>query len=370
MPRKRKKHWYTDFYFEGARVRQKIHGARTRHDAVKAETKIRNDLFQGKYGAPVQPVLKDKPLSAFIKEDFVPWAEEHKKQPRHYRSISAIWSNLPSLKAKTVRGVSQFDIESAKIARRKTISRYGHRVAPQTVNRELIIMSSLFHRACEWGYRENRADNPCRGVERLPVTENEVRFLSLDEELLLMPAAWDGPAYLPRMISLGIGTGLRQIEMRHLKKQDIDFARALLYVLDPKWRRDPRKTKGVPLSPEVLEMLREWVGMTTSVWVFPSPHDNRRPIGQPTVNQALNYASARAKLKGIGFHSLRHTFGTRLGDAGVRLEVIRDLMGHSKISTTLIYIHPSRDAGREAVRKVSVSFWSQKEKGKVAEKLA
>jgi integrase len=357
MPRKRKRHWYTDFYFDGDRIREKIAGARTRHEAVQAETKVRNDLFQQKYGPEAPPVLKDKDLADFITEDFVPWAEEHKKQPRHYRSISAIWSELPSLKGKSVRLVSQFDIESAKIARRKTISRYGHMVEPQTVNRELIIMSSLFHRACEWGYRENRADNPCNGVERLPVMERPPRFLTLDEELLLMPAAWDGPAYLPRMISLGIGTGLRQIEMRHLKKQDIDFPRALLYVTDPKWKRDPRKTKGVPLSPEVLEMLREWVEMTDSIWVFPSPLNDRRPIGQPTVNQALNYASARAKIKGIGFHSLRHTFGTRLGEANVRLEVIRD-------------VHPSRDAGREAVRKVSVSFWSQKEKQKATEKLA
>jgi integrase len=370
MPRKRKSHWYTDFYFEGERVRKKIHGARTRHDAVQAETKIKHDMFQRKYGPDEPLVLKDKALTAFITEDFVPWAEEHKKQPRHYRSISSIWAELPSLKGKTIREVSQFDIESAKIARRKTISRYGHRVEPQTVNRELIIMSSLFHRACQWGYREDRADNPCRGVERLPETDNPPRFLLPDEELRLMPAAWDGPDYLPRMIFLGIGTGLRQIEMRHLKKQDIDFSRALLYVTDPKWKRDPRKTKGVPLSPEVLEMLRAWVEMTNSTWVFPSPLDSKRPLGQPTANQALNYACSRANLKGVGFHSLRHTFGTRLGDAGVRLEVIRDLMGHSKISTTLIYVHPSRDAGREAVRKVSVSFWSQKEKQKVNEKLA
>lgn len=39
MPRKRGKTWYTDFYFEGERVRQGIEGARTRHDAVQAETK-------------------------------------------------------------------------------------------------------------------------------------------------------------------------------------------------------------------------------------------------------------------------------------------------------------------------------------------
>ena len=115
MPRKRGKTWYTDFYFEGGRHRQRIPGARVRHEAVQAETKIKNDLFQKTYGPPI---LKDKPLAKFVEEDFLPWAENNKKQPRHDRGVTRIWLELPSLKGKTV-------------------------------NRELIIMSSLFHRAVD-----------------------------------------------------------------------------------------------------------------------------------------------------------------------------------------------------------------------------
>lgn len=56
------------------------------------------------------------------------------------------------------------------------------------------------------------------------------------------------------------------------------------------------------------------------------------------------------------------------GEAGVRLEVIRELMGHSKISTTLIYVHPSRDAAKEAVLKASVTYWAQVKELKASEK--
>ena len=112
MPRKRGKSWYTDFYFEGGRHRQRIPGARVRHEAVQAETKIKNELFQKTYGPPI---LKDKPLAKFVEEDFLPWAENNKKQPRHDRGVTRIWLELPSLKGKTVREVSQFDIESAKV---------------------------------------------------------------------------------------------------------------------------------------------------------------------------------------------------------------------------------------------------------------
>ena len=82
---------------------------------MQAETKIKNDLFQKTYGPPI---LKDKPLAKFAEEDFLPWAENNKKQPRHDRGVTRIWLELPSLKGKTV-------------------------------NSELIIMSSLFHRAVD-----------------------------------------------------------------------------------------------------------------------------------------------------------------------------------------------------------------------------
>lgn len=352
MPRKRGKTWYTDFYFEGERHRQRIPSARIRPDAVKAETKIKNNLFQRTYGPPV---LKDKPLARFVEEDYVPWAENNKKQPRHDRGTTRIWLELPSLKGKTVRGVSQFDIESAKIARRKTISRYGRAVEPQMVNRELI-MSSFFHRAMDWHYRE---DNPCKGVKWFDVAVGPPRYLSAKEEELLMPAVWEGPAYLPRLAHLGIGTGVRQIEMRHLKKTDVDLAHETLYVTDPKWKKDPRRTKGLPLSPEIYEMVQEWMEMTESEWVFPSPQNPRKPISQPTINTSLNRACERAKLEGIGFHTFRHTFGTRLGEAGERLEVIAELMGHSKIEMTRIYVHPSLATKKQAVRKALVTSWSQ-----------
>lgn len=362
MPRKRGNAWYTDFYFKGERHRQLIAGARTRNEAVQAETKIKHDLFQQTYGAPIQ---KDKPLAQFVEEDYLPWADNNKKQPRHDHGITRIWLKLPSLKGKSVREVSQFDIESAKIARRKSISRYGRTVEPQTVNRELIIISSLFHRAQEWHYRN---DNPCKGVKHFDIAVGPPRYLLVEEEEILMPAVWEGPAYLPRLVLLGLGTGMRQIEMRHLKKVDVNLARETLYVADPKWKNDPRRTKGLPLSPEVCAMLREWMEMTESDWVFPSPQDARRPISQPTINMALNRACNRVGLSGIGFHTLRHTFGTRLGEAGERLEVIAELMGHSKIEMTRIYVHPSLATKKEAVKKALVTYWSQDGEQKRAEK--
>jgi integrase len=82
----------------------------------------------------------------------------------------------------------------------------------------------------------------------------------------------------------------------------------------------------------------------------------------------LTYACTRAGTKGIGFHALRHTFGTRLGEAGERLEVIAELMGHSKVEVMRIYVHPSLSTKKQAVRKVLVTYWSREGAGKAEEK--
>ena len=180
----------------------------------------------------------------------------------------------------------------------------------------------------------------------------------MDPHEALLEAAWDGPAYLPYLVIVGLGTGLRQTEMRHLKKADVDLSRGLLFVTDPKWKGDPRQSKGVPLNTEVKHHLARWMAETRSEWVFPSPTNRRKPLAQPTANLSLTGACGRAGIEAAGFHALRHTFGTRLAEAGVRLEVIKELMGHSKVATTLIYVHPSHQAAREAVERVLVTNWS------------
>ena len=54
--------------------------------------------------------------------------------------------------------------------------------------------------------------------------------------------------------------------------------------------------------------------------------------------------------------------------AGVRSEVIKDLMGHSKVATTLIYVHSSRAAAPDAVARVLVTNCSSEEARRVVEK--
>jgi integrase len=59
-----------------------------------------------------------------------------------------------------------------------------------------------------------------------------------------------------------------------------------------------------------------------------------------------------AGIRAIRFHDLRHTFGSRSAMAGVDLPTLKELMGHSDISTTMRYIHPTPEHKVEALKKL------------------
>ena len=95
--RKRGGHWYFDFQIRGARYREAIPEARTKFQAEQAETKARDQVFQGTYGA-VQ--LGNQDFSQFVSETYLPWAKANKRTWRNDEIIANQWA-----KRSRVRGV-------------------------------------------------------------------------------------------------------------------------------------------------------------------------------------------------------------------------------------------------------------------------
>jgi site-specific recombinase XerD len=161
--------------------------------------------------------------------------------------------------------------------------------------------------------------------ERLPVV------LSPEEVALLLAQA-PGLKYRAAL-SIAYGCGLRVSEIIHLKIADIDSARMLIRVEQGKGRKD----RYVMLSPDLLDLLRQWwLVKRPRGWLFPGQQP-AQPITTRQLNRACHAAAQAAKLdKRVSMHTLRHSFATHLLEQKTDIRVIQVLLGHRKLDTTAL----------------------------------
>jgi len=140
------------------------------------------------------------------------------------------------------------------------------------------------------------------------------------------------------MLSLIYSCGLRCGELLALKPVHIDSKRNIVMLKNSKGKKD----RIVPLSPKILEMLREYyLAFKPKNYLFEgqtagNPYDNR------SLQQVLKQALTKVGItKPVTLHWLRHSYATHLLESGTDLRYIQELLGHSSNKTTEIYTHVS-----------------------------
>src|SRR5215467_6754216 len=144
------------------------------------------------------------------------------------------------------------------------------------------------------------------------------------------------------------GTGVRRTELSLLKVADIDSKRMVIHIRQGKGSRD----REVPLSPKLLEALREyWLWKKPRLYLFPSTEGQRgvdAPMSDKVVWWAVREAARRAGItRKIGPHTFRHSFATELLETGTDLRAIQLLMGHARLEDTTLYLHLSRPSSED-----------------------
>ena len=134
------------------------------------------------------------------------------------------------------------------------------------------------------------------------------------------------------ILTLTYSVGLRVSEVVNLKIEDIDSKRMLIHIKNAKGRKD----RIVPLSPTVLELLRNYfIVYKPKTYLF---------NGQTSLKYSPNSCNKIVK-KYLGenyhIHQLRHSCFTNLLENGTDLIVIQKIAGHSNVKTTEIYTHVS-----------------------------
>ncbi len=165
-------------------------------------------------------------------------------------------------------------------------------------------------------------------------------------QVLTMPEVWkiicstNNPKH--RLILMTTySAGLRVSETIHLKAENID-SKAMLIKVEGKGQKQRYSLLSKKLLLELRAYYRQYRPHT---YLFPSSFKKKKD--QPLTYESVRniYEDARKKAavkKGAGIHTLRHSFATHLLEAGYDIRKIQVLMGHTRLTTTMIYLHVSR----------------------------
>lgn len=170
------------------------------------------------------------------------------------------------------------------------------------------------------------------------------RVLRPEDVLQLLEAA-PNPKY-KAALAVAYGAGLRAMEVASLKVSDIDSQRMLIRVEQGKGRKD----RFAMLSPQLLDLLRDWYRIARPrIYLFPG----RDKIGPMTTRQLNRICHMAAELAGlprwVSPHTLRHSFATHLLEQNIDVRVIQVLLGHSKLETTARYTQVATNIIREVM---------------------
>ena len=326
-------YWY-EFWFRGHRIREST-GLTNKVAAQQAEAIRKAGLAEGKAGiAAPMPVVR---FGDLVRNEFLPWAEkQYQSHPRTYqRYRESTKPLLASFEKLRLDAVSTALVEKFRLSRSSEVS-------SATINRDLAALRLILNLAIRKQYI---ARNPVKDVQFLDEGPGQMRVISHQEEQRYMAAA---SPLLRDVATLIVETGMRPEEVFTIRKENVHLKLGYLFVPSGKTHFARRN---VPLTDATINILKRRLLETEGPFVFPGKGDNDKPLisVRKPHHKALRAASIDPPFR---LYDFRHTFGSRTAMAGVDLPTLKELMGHSDISTTMRYVHPTPEHKQEAVRKL------------------
>jgi integrase len=358
---KRGNRYWIDFRHNRVRYR-KPSPDNTLAGAKVYEALIRQKLARGESVA-LKPEKKPEVIPSF-KEFSDKWFEVYVKTNNKYSETlnkeSVLRAHLnPAFGDKPLNKITNLDVESYKAEKIKAGQSH------KSINNHLIVLSKCLNVAKEWEVISSMPK-----VKLLKVPPQKFDFLTTDECQKLLDSC---EGLLFEMILFGLKTGLRFGELIALKWEDINL-KGLLATVQRSIARGrigstkSNKIRHIPLLNDISEMLS--VRDKKEGYIF--SNENGEPLIPMTCLRWLHGACEKSGLRKIGWHGLRHTFASHLAQNGVSILVIKELLGHADIKTTMRYSHLSTSVVKGAIDTLGrdighnmVTISNSKETGKM-----
>jgi integrase len=354
--------WWYSFTFDGQRIQESSKSTR-KTIAKEAEEARRRQLELARNGLPTtKPAGSIRTVSLAMKQYTQAYTVGHRE-----KSIGVVKQRSPHV-IRVMGNILVADVTEDRV-RDYIRTRQGEGVGGRTINLELLVLS----RAIGHTWRELWPR-----VKKLEENSDIGQALEPEQERALMDAAAKSTSPLLRVfLWLLLWTGMRSDEARTIRWRQIDLLAGRIWV-GKKAKTEVGGGREIPISGVLrasLEQHRAWVtsqlGPVHPDWyVFPAS-DRRRPVDptKPVTSLKKAWETCRERA-GVScrLHDLRHTFATKLAEAGVPESTMLAIMGHMSRKMLERYSHIRRTAREDAIRAVEerFSFAVAKEVTKVA----
>lgn len=369
------KSYYVRYRIRGKQTRYMI-GRTTEFTPAQARDAARTALAGINLGSdPLEtrkPIKKAKTFGQFIDDDYSPWVTTHRKAAAS--TLARIRKNFAEHWNKPLTDVTGWIVEKW---RQQRLNHPTKAAKPATVNRDLNALKAALAKAVEWELLEL---HPLTKVKLSKIDSDAVvRYLAPTERSDLLAAldqrerskraervkgnAWrrerryaempdlNAQAFVDHLkptVIVSLNTGLRQGELLSLTWGDVDLPGQSLTVHGANAKSG--KTRHVPLNSQALNALAQWRQQAPEKQqlVFPGPGGKR----MVDVKSAWSRLLKDAKIENFRWHDMRHDFASRLVMAGIDLNTVRELLGHSDLKMTIRYAHLAPQHKAQAVEKM------------------
>lgn len=307
-------------------------------------------------------------LDVFLEKKYLPYLQSRnpKTADTIYKTITSVFDFLLE---RQLSDITPWDLEKWRTEQRKSD------LSPTTCNYYINTLKGAMSRAVEWGLIER---HDLGKVKALKNDNAIVRFLSQDEEKRLREALairnqrnkdertsgnkfreergyetlldlsnFRFVDHLEPIVLLAMNTGMRRGELFGLKWSEVQLSQQFLTVHASNAKSG--KGRHIPLNKEAFSVLSDWKEQGfSSTYVFEGEKD--KPLTD--IKKAWNKLLEDAQIHNFRFHDLRHHFASKLVMAGVDLNTVRELLGHSDLKMTLRYAHLAPEHKAAAVNLI------------------
>jgi integrase len=347
-------YWF-NFVWNGKKI-QKSTRQGNRKAALDIESAHRTKLAKGELGLTERPRVVPT-FTDFADKKFLPWVEStFANKPKTYLYYRNGVRRLKECSAIASERLS--DITGEKIALFVS-SRQSKNRKVSSINRELQVLRRALRLAFKW-----HLIDATNGVEMLPGESRRERVINTDEEARYLSATAEP---LASIASVLLDSGMRPEECFRLQWENVSWDAGRNGTFLVTHGKTPAARRMLPMTLRVRKILEaRWksAGEPDDGWIWPAPtrsgHVEPSSLRKQHANAFKLIAeeaqkNSRKPVRHFVLYSLRHTFLTRLGEAGCDVWTLARIAGHSAINISSRYVHPSDDGVLDAMQKFADS---------------